>query len=306
MKRTTCMAVFAAGGVLALAACGSSSPTGSSTASGGGGTSAASGQVVVGSANFPENQLLAAIYAAALRDKGVKVSEKPNIGAREVYLGAMKDGSINVIPEYTGALAIYYNPKLNISKEGTVEAALKSLLPKNLQVLNASKAEDKDSITVTGATASKYHLKTLADLKPVAGKLVLGAQSEFQKRPQGVPGLKKQYGVVFKQFRALGGSALVNALKNGQVDAADIFTSDPAITTDKFVVLKDTKGLFGAQFVVPLIAKDHATPTVVKTLNAVSTKLTTTQLSAMRNKVEGSAHQDPDTVAKAWVKSAGL
>lgn len=305
MKRMTLTAVLAAGGVLALTACGSSSPTGSGSGGASGGSSAASGQIVVGSANFPENQLLAAIYAAALKDKGVKVSEKPNIGAREVYLNALKDGSINLIPEYTGGLAIYYNSKLKINDEATVLAALKKLVPSNLEVLKPSTAEDKDSVTVTQATASKYKLKTISDLKPVAGKLVMGAQSEFQKRPQGIPGLKADYGVVFKQFRPLTGAALVNALKNGQVDAADIFTSDPSITVDHFVVLDDTKGLFGAQQVVPLIAKDHATPTVTKTLNAVSAKLTTAALSGLNKKVE-TDHQDPDKVAQAWVKSVGL
>ena len=94
--------------MLAVAACGSSS--GGSPLSSAGGSKAPSDSIVVGSANFPENVLLADIYADALSAKGVKVSTKLNIGSREVYIPALKDGSIDLIPEYSGVLLQYFQP----------------------------------------------------------------------------------------------------------------------------------------------------------------------------------------------------
>ena len=97
-------AIAAGAGLLVLAACGSSSNPTSPGSGGGSGSQAPSDTIVVGSANFQENVVLADIYAEALKAKGVKVSTKLNIGSRETYIPALKDGSIDLIPEYSGVL----------------------------------------------------------------------------------------------------------------------------------------------------------------------------------------------------------
>jgi osmoprotectant transport system substrate-binding protein len=141
----------------------------------------------------------------------------------------------------------------------------------------------------------------------VASGLVLGGPPEFQNRADGIPGLEKVYGVSFGNFRKLdaGGPLTINALKNGQIDAADIFTTDPSIATNNFVVLEDPKNLYAAQNVVPLINKDKATDGVKATLNAVSAKLTTDDLVSLNEKVINEK-QDPAAVAKAWLADKGL
>jgi len=292
---------------LPLAACGgANNPIATSTApapgtSGGSG----GGAVVVGSADFSESVLLAEIYAGALKAKGVNVSTKARIGSRETYLRGMTDGSINLIPEYTGALAYFYDKKFAETDPQKVYDGLAKLLPADLVVLKPSAAEDNDSITVSKATADKYKLASIADLAAVAKDLVLGAPPEFKTRPQGIPGLTSTYGVTFKDVKELKGQALVQALKNGQVDAANVFTTDPSIPANSFVVLKDDKHLFGTQNVVPLIAKKVATQQVTDTLDAVSAKLTTQDLSALVGKVDVD-HQDASAVAKEWLTKNGL
>jgi osmoprotectant transport system substrate-binding protein len=174
-------------------------------------------------------------------------------------------------------------------------------------VLDQSQAEDKDAIVVTKATADKYHLTSIADLAAVAGKLTLGAPPEFQTRADGIPGLKRVYNVTFKTFRKLdaGGPLTENGLKNGQIDAGDIFTTDPLIAQNGWVVLADPKNLYTAQNVLPLINSSKASDTVKTTLNAISAKLTTDDLISLNEKVQMNK-QDPDAVAKEWLTSAGL
>ena len=168
---------------LAVTACGgSSNPTTASTPSGGGKSPAASDTIVVGSANFPENVLLANIYAEALKAKGVKVSTKLNIGSREVYIPALQDGSIDLIPEYTGNLLQYFDKTATAVSPDDVYAALPAALPTGLAVLDKSAAEDKDAIVVTKETAAKYKLTSIADLAPVAGKLTFGGPPEMKTR----------------------------------------------------------------------------------------------------------------------------
>jgi len=274
------------------------------------GTTAAkanAGTIVVGSANFPENALLAEIYAGALTAKGVKVDKKLNIGSRETYIPALKDGSIDLIPEYTGVLAQYFNPKVSATDAAGVYAELKAAVPPTLTVLDKSAAEDKDAVVVTKETAAKYKLKSIADLGPQAKNLTLGGPPEWKTRPTGVPGLKKVYNLDFKTFRPLdaGGPLSVQALKNGQVDAVNLFTTDPSIAANGFVVLDDPKSLFAAQNVVPLITKSKVTPTVSETLNAISAKLDTATLGELVKQVVIDK-KDAAVVAKEFLAKNNL
>jgi len=273
----------------------------------GGGGSGSGKTVVVGSANFPENVLLAQIYAQALKAKDVSVDVKANIGARELIYKQIQSGGLSVLPEYNGALLAYLDKNATATSTEDVNTALKAKLPKELAILNSSKAEDKDSLNVTKATADKYSLKTIEDLKTSAKDLVLGGPPEFKTRQQGVVGLKEVYGLDFKEFRSLdtAGPVTVAALSKNDIQVANLFTTDPAIAVNNFVVLDDPKNLFSSQNVTPLINKaavDSASQTV---LNNVSEKLDTATLTQLMRQVAVDK-KDPDTVAGNWLKSAGL
>lgn len=290
---------------VAVSACGGNDPTQSD--SGATGSPAPSDTIVVGSANFQENVVLANIYAEALKAKGVKVSTKLNIGSREAYIPGLEDGSIDLMPEYSGVLLQYFDKDATAVAPDEVYSALQKALPSDLIVLEKSQAEDKDAVVVTKETADKYSLKTIGDLKDVAKDLTFGGPPEFKTRPDGIPGLKKHYGVDFGSYKTLdaGGPLTVNALKNGQIDAGDIFTTDPAIKANNFVVLEDPENNFAAQNVLPLINKAKASDTVTQALNAVSAKLTTQTLIDLLTKVTVDK-QDPNAVATEWLKAQGL
>lgn len=300
-KKVFAIAGIAAAAALVLAGCSSGDKFG-----GGDGKSKSSGgTVTVGSANFPESQLLATIYADALTDKGVKVQKKLNIGAREVYIPALQDGSIDLIPEYNGALLRYFDKGSDASTADAVDQALAAKLPKTLKLLETSKAEDNDALVVTKETADKYHLSSISDLKAVQGDLTLAASQEWPARESGAVGLKKIYGVEMKTIQTdAGGPVTLNALTTGQAQVADLFTTDPAITKNKLVTLKDDKNLFPAQNVVPVINKDKATSKVSDALGAVSKRLTTDDLRDMLVKVSGGSSMDD--VANEWLKSHDL
>ena len=290
---------------LALAACGSSSPSksGSNPLSG-----SASKTVVIGSANFPENELLAQIYSTALTAKGIKVTNKFNIGAREVYYPEIKKGAVTIIPEYNGALlTTSVDTTSTAASTQAVDAALKSGLPSTLEILNPSSAQDKDSVTVTQKFANAHHLTSIAQLKPLASSMVFGGPPEFQTRSDGLPGLKKNYGLTFKKFDALdeSGPITLAALTDGKVQAADVFTTTPQIITDHLVSLADPKNNFAAQNVLPLVYKPAMNSTIVNTLNAISSKLTTAALLQM-DKAIVVDHANYTTVATAWLKAEGL
>ncbi|WP_405620637.1 ABC transporter substrate-binding protein [Streptomyces sp. NBC_00076] len=266
--------------------------------------------VVVGSNNFAESILIADIYGEALKAKGIKVSYKPNIGSRETTYGLLKNGSVTVLPEYNGSLLAYLDPKAEQKTAEAVNATTKTKLDSKLTLLNSAPAEDKDSVSINAATAKKYSLtsqSTLADLKDVAPELAIGGSPEFQTRQQGLLGLQSVYGLKFKSFKALdaGGPLTQAALTKNTVQAADIFTTDPTIIKEKFVVLQDPKNLFGFANVTPLVYKSGLSQEGVAALNEVSAKLDTKSLLDMDSQVQLES-KDPLDVAKAWLKSVGL
>lgn len=141
----------------------------------------------------------------------------------------------------------------------------------------------------------------------IASGLIMGGPPEFQTRTDGLKGLKRVYGVDFGQFKVtdIGGPVTVKALQQGQVDAADLFTTDPSIAANNFVVLQDDKHLFASQNIVPLIAKDKNTPAVASVINAIQAKLTTDGLSALLDKAYNDK-TDADVLAKQWLSDNGL
>ncbi|MDN3025827.1 ABC transporter substrate-binding protein [Streptomyces sp. S.PB5] len=301
-------AAFALIGTLSLTACGGDGDSDDNPLAGGSADSD-SKSIVVGSANFPENQLLAEIYSQALEAKGLKVTRKFDIGAREVYYDQVVKGGIGVFPEYNGALlSVAVDENSTAASTEDINAELKAKLPSSVEILDSAEAEDKDSVTVTAEKAAEYKLKTLADLKAVAKDWTIGAGSEFKTRTQGGVGLKKVYGVEFGKFQPLDAGAqstLLKLLKDDKVQAANIYTTDPAIVEDKLVVLEDPKNLFSSQNVTPLVYKDAVNDTAKAALNGVSAKLTTEDLLELMKKLVNDK-EDASDVAKEWLTSAGL
>ncbi len=281
--------------VATLAACG-----GDPTKAPAGGDSKA---ITIGSAAFPENEIIAEIYAEALATKGIAVKKQLNIGAREVYIPALQKGEIDLVPEYTGNLLTYLDPKATATAPDDVNAALGKAVPSGLAVLEPAPAEDKDSLNVTEAFAQQHGLKTIADLAKIDG-LRLAANPEFKQRAYGIPGLEKVYGITNIAFTPIsdgGGPATVKALTSGKVDVADIYSTTPSIAENDLVTLADPKNLIAAQNVVPLIREDKATAEVTAVLNAVSAALTTEELLDLNEDNQGDDKEAPAALAKEWV-----
>jgi osmoprotectant transport system substrate-binding protein len=308
-RRTAALAALTVS-LLALAACGSDKKTTSTTAAPT--TAADSGakpKITVGSANFPENQLLMEIYGQQLERAGYTIDRKPAIGAREVYYKALTASppEINLVPEYTNSLLSYVEglktagavPKAKNVAEQVTE--LGTVLPSNLVVGTPSTAEDKDVLVCTSAVATKYSLKSLSDLAKAADQLTLGAAAEFETRsPFGIPGLKSAYGINFKDFVPLAIADIPTTLAAGQIDCGNLFSTDSSITTNKFVVLDDDKTVVPNEAVLPVMTKDVATPGVLAVVNGVSAKLDTATLTKLVAEVQVDK-KGPDVVAKEFV-----
>lgn len=306
MLRSTLIRTAIAGvAVLGLAGCGGG---GNQLGSGNAGSSPAPSKVTsitVGSADFSESQLLAEIYGQALAAKGIDVKKKPNIGNRETYMAALKDGSIDLVPEYTGAALAYFDKNSTETDPQKAYDALKKALTPGLEVLTMSPAADEDTIVVTKATADKYSLKSIGDLK---GKnLVAGGSSEFKVRTAGLKGMKEKYNVDFKDYKTLdaGGPLSIKALEDNTIQVTDLFTTQAVIKDKGWVQLDDPEHILPPNNIVPLIRTDHKSDDVVTTLNALDAKLTTDALTDLVKRIDV-GKESADAVAKDWLSKNPL
>lgn len=302
-RRPVRLLAAAAALALGLAGCAGEDPT-----AGSGGDA---GTIRVGSANFPESEIIAETYAQALEAQGVTVQRQMQIGARDIYIAALQDGSIDLVPEYTGNLLQYLDPETTAVTPEEVNAALAEASPDGFSTLTPAPAEDKDSYNVTREFSDANGITSLADLAGYSGQLRIGGNPELAERPYGPKGLTAVYGVpaermTFVAISDSGGPLTVKALVDGEVELADIYSTTPAITANDFVTLADPKNMIMAQNVVPMISDAVATDEVRQTLDAVSAALTTEDLLAMNARNQGEEKASPATIAADWMAQNDL
>lgn len=306
-RRTVILSTLLAGG-LALAGCSDPNAADATRTSAPPAASGDATTITVGSAQFPESEIIAELYAQALEGAGVSVNRSMQIGAREVYAPALENGEIDLVPEYTGNLLSYYDPKTTLTAPEEINGALPDALPDGTGVLEASPAEDKDSLNVTKETAAEHSLKTIADLSKL-GDFSLAANPEFAERSYGIPGLERVYnitGVSFVPINDGGGPATLQALLDGKVQVADIYSTTPSIKEHELVTLEDPENLIAAQNVVPFVRKEAMTPEITEVLNKVSAALTTEDLIEMNGRSSGDEKAAAATIAKEWLAEKGL
>ena len=247
----------------------------------GGGEGGSSGDIIIGASDVGESLLLAQIYAGALKNAGAtNVTVRPPVGSREVVVKALQDKSLSVVPDYSGNLLRYFDKNTTATTPQDVYAQLRQKVPAGFEVLDQAPAEDKD-LLVVGPRLASAGVKTFSDLGPRCRDLVFGGPGQWSSRWKDK--IKSLYGCEFKEIRTTdtGGPVTVAALKSGDVQVADLFSTSSTIAANGFVPLVDDKNMFPAQNIVPLVARGTLSAAEVTALNRVSAVLTTEQLTRL-------------------------
>lgn len=274
----------------------------------GGTTPRGSGSITVGSADFPESQLLAQIYGQALEEVGFDVDFQLAIGAREIYFDAVASGEVDLVPEYTNSLLSFVlrrDDPSAVPDAANVEeqvAALAAALPEGLEVLTPSTAEDKDVIVCRAEVAEEFGLATLSDLAGVLDQITLGAPPEFEGRsPFGLEGFQQILGAPpVGEFVPLDVGGVADALTAGQIDCGNLFSTMSVITTEGFVALEDDQTLVPNEAVLPLVRSEVVDEALTAALDAVNAELDTDTLKELMVRIEVDAAA-PDVVAAEWL-----
>jgi osmoprotectant transport system substrate-binding protein len=301
---------------LALAACGGDDDEGD-----GGGQAAKEEQaadqpgkgkppVTLGTKDFTEEFVLGQLYKQALEAKGYKVNLKKNIGSTEIIDKALTSGQIDGYPEYLGVTVAVVARKDIVaqSADETYRLAKEFYEGRGQTVSQATPFFDVDAIATTKEFAEKNGLKTVADLKKL-DRFTVGARPEFRNRYQGLKGMRQEYGLTNARFKQLALGVQYQALDSGDVDSANVFSTDAQLASGKYTVLEDPKGVFGYQHVAMVMDKKKLEALggqqFFDVIDSVSKLLTNDAMIAM-NKAVAIDKQDEAEVAKRFLQANKL
>jgi osmoprotectant transport system substrate-binding protein len=291
-----------------LAACGSSGG-GKNSSNSSSKPGAGKPPIVIGDKNFPEEFVLGSLYQEALQAKGYNVTLKGNIGSSEIVYKALTSGQIEMYPEYTGVIVsvLAGNTRPPHSAAQTYSEAKAFLSKHGFALLKPTPFYDTDAMGMLKSFATKHHLTTISQLKQFGRSIKLGAAPEFATRYEGLVGLKQAYGIN-PTFKPLAIGLTYKALNSGQVQVADVFTTDPPLTTGKYTLLSDPKNIFGFQNVAPIVKASllkSEGPAFAQTVNKVSSLLTLDAIRRMNTAVEVD-QQSASSVAHKFLVANGL
>lgn len=272
---------------------------------------------IIATTNFSETNLVAQMYLQALEAAGIEAEIK-QLSNREVILPALEAGQVQITPEYLGSFTEFLNKRENGTDApqiatGDTAATYAQALPLakavNVALLEPSPAQDQNAFAVPAQFAREHNLTTISDLAAYSqsAPITLGGPPECPQRPFCLPGLEGTYGASVKEFVPLdaGGPLTIQALRQGRVNVALVFSSSGSVAGNDLVVLTDDKGLQTAENLTPAVYLPAATPPVRQALDAVSAVLTTEALQEMNRDVEV-LRKNPRRVAEDFLRANGV
>jgi osmoprotectant transport system substrate-binding protein len=290
---------------LALTACGGDDDDG-------GAGSAPATKITIGSKNFTEQKVLGEIYAQALSDAGYDVSTELNLGDEKTALAALEQGEISAYPEYTGtALLSFFGFRADeLPKDGlqAFAQAREAFAKRGLAALPPTPFVSSNEVAVTKETAERLGLRKISDLKGKSQALKLYGSPECRQRLDCLLGLQRVYGLEFESFTPVDLALRHEVLSKGQADVSIVFTTDPQIKREGFVLLEDDKGMF-PPYNSTLVVRDDvladAGPELEKVVTRVNRGLTDEVMQELNARVDLDK-ETPKQVAGEYLSETGL
>jgi osmoprotectant transport system substrate-binding protein len=268
------------------------------------------GTIVVGSFDFPESEVLARIYGGALLARGYDVDYRLQIGPREIVQPALRQGLVDLLPEYAGSALAYLHAGEDASgSQETLRALAEELADQGLTVLTPAPAVNANAVVVTRDVARREHLQSISDLADMNAELSVGGPAECPDRPLCLPGLRSAYGLGFRRFVPYPEGAVTGAaLASEEVDVGILFSTDGVLASNDLVVLKDDRHLQPEESVVPVVSDEELRRNgegFAQLVDRVSSQLTTESLRQLNDMVARRTHT-PAEAAWIWLVAHGF
>jgi osmoprotectant transport system substrate-binding protein len=266
-------------------------------------------RITIGTQDFPEARILGELWRQALAVNGYTVDLRKRIGPTEDLDQAVLDGEIDGHVAYTGtSLSIVAGEEVSgLDPDETFDQIKAFYATRGMATSGMTPFQDVDAIATTDAFARQNKLTTIQDLRELE-RFTLGARPEFEDLYLGLEGLEQVYGLTNAEFEPVTLGAQYTALDEGDVDAANVFTTDPQLESGDYTVLEDPKALFGSQNAVMVVDADKLESVgqeqFLRVVDSVNRRLTTDVIVGLNKAVNDGG--DDGEVARSFLRSEGL
>jgi osmoprotectant transport system substrate-binding protein len=266
--------------------------------------------VTIGDKNFTEQFILGELYGQALAAQGFTVTLNKNIGSTQVTTQALGSGQLDMYPEYVGTFdsAVANDTEIFRSEHDALAAAQHYADAHGLHLLRPTPFSDTDAIAVLSSYGAQHHLRLIADLGRLQSSLTLGAPPQFAGSQSGLLGIQAAYGVTPAHVQPVAIGLQYQALENGSVQAADVFTTDGQLASGQYQLLRDPDRVFGFGNVVPVVTQGALLaegPAFAQTIDSVSAQLTTPAIRQLNADVS-LYNMTPASAAHQFLLTHGL
>jgi osmoprotectant transport system substrate-binding protein len=294
-----------------VAACGDDDDS----ASGGAGDGVA---VKIADKGFAESFIVAQAYAQALDAQGFS-ADVTSLASTEIADKAIRDGEIDVYPEYVGTA---YQTVLKkdaasapASREDQFAEVKTAYEGRGLTALTPAPFNNGNAVACTKEAVDQYGIKTLTDLGKASANITYSANAEHLTRPDGLPLLKREYGFNPAKIRTVDISLRYKPIEDGQANCVYAFGTDPKLGQLDLVLIEDDKGTYSAGLsyqTFPVVNKafydgltEEQRTSFTDTLDQVNAALTQEAIIPLISRVEFD-QEDPEDVAAEFLTDAGI
>ncbi len=265
--------------------------------------------VSVGSKSFTEQLIVGNMVAQLLESKGYPVNRKLGLASTAIVHAALLKGDVDVYVEYTGTGLVTILKQPVIGDPQAAYDAVKKMYAEQFHLIWAKPwgFNNTYALMMRQADADRLKIKRISDLRSPAKDLVLGSTIEFASRPDGIPGLTKQYGLAFKDTRAMDPGLVYQAIASRQVDIISGFSTDGRVPQLKLAVLQDDQKFFPPYYAAPVLRADlvQKSPIILEVLNRLAGKIDDSTMAKLNFDVDGN-RRSPEEVAAEYLKGLHL
>jgi len=265
--------------------------------------------VSVGSKAFTEQLIVGNMVAQLLESKGYPVNRKLGLGTTGLVHAALLKGDVDIYVEYTGTGLVTILKQPVIGDPQAAYDVVKKMYAEQFHLIWAKPwgFNNTYALMMRQADADRLKIKRISDLRSSAKDLILGSTIEFASRPDGIPGLTKQYGLAFKDTRAMDPGLVYQAIASRQVDVISGFSTDGRVPQLKLAVLQDDQKFFPPYYAAPVLRADlvQKSPIILEVLNRLAGKINDSTMAKLNFEVDGD-RRSPEEVAAEYLKGLHL
>lgn len=265
--------------------------------------------VIIGHKSYTEQRILGQMYSLLIENHTDLKTRVLEFGGTQVVFNALASNEIDMYPEYTGtAYTSILNETEKHSPSETYDIVKSTLKAKyGMEILTPLGFNNTYVFLAKPEFMEKYNISKISDLKSFQDKFTIGIDMDFVDRPDGLVGLREEYGFKFNEVKGMGDGLLLTALKNDKVDVSVGFGTDGRIKKYGFEIIEDDKQYFPEYNVAPLLIEgfEEKFPECYAVIDSLSTMISDSEMQEL-NLMVSDDNVSPRDAATQYLEKSGL